>query len=287
MKVNSKLSTSMVMTVILCMAFIFPANVTAQEPSYGEGIIVDGLTTDWDLNNDFFADMYLAGNPDFAILSSLYLRYSCEEERLYLLVLDYSDDLLIPDLDPDEVWLKIYDLSNNTLVNGDCGGPDLEDCGFEWVFDLPDGGSPLLQGFEAYAEVAEGFYFEFEAHMNVSGETSSTGKRSSGNAIPLFIQCEDPIVDAEELPTSIALQQNYPNPFNPLTTIKFSLDQTSFSSLIVYDLVGHEVATLVSGLLPAGEQSVTFDASNISSGVYIYSLQVGNQNLTRKLVLIK
>ncbi len=90
---------------------------------------------------------------------------------------------------------------------------------------------------------------------------------------------------------SFTLNQNYPNPFNPSTKIRFSLPATGNSALNavvkVYDVLGNLVATLVNEKLDAGTYEVTFNASNLSSGIYFYSLQYGSYNQTCKMSLIK
>lgn len=88
-------------------------------------------------------------------------------------------------------------------------------------------------------------------------------------------------------PTEISLKQNYPNPFNPSTTISYSLSENSKVTLDVFDLMGRKVATLVNGKQNAGEQSVSFDANSLASGVYIYRLVAGSQQFTRKMILLK
>lgn len=90
-----------------------------------------------------------------------------------------------------------------------------------------------------------------------------------------------------KLPLNFSLQQNYPNPFNPTTTIKYSISQTSFVTLKVFDLLGKEVATLVNGEKNPGNYKVDFYANGISSGVYFYRLKAGNFVTTKKLVLLK
>ncbi|NBC66637.1 MAG: T9SS type A sorting domain-containing protein [Bacteroidetes bacterium] len=91
----------------------------------------------------------------------------------------------------------------------------------------------------------------------------------------------------EELPTSVDLKQNYPNPFNPTTVISYQLPVKSEVQLKVFDLTGRQVATLVDGQVQAGTHNVRFDGSSLSSGVYIYRLQTGDQRLTKKFTLIK
>ncbi len=88
-------------------------------------------------------------------------------------------------------------------------------------------------------------------------------------------------------PVSFALNQNYPNPFNPSTTISYSVPEKSFVTLKVYDVLGNEVASLVNSQTEAGEHSVNFNASNLSSGVYYYQITAGNNVATKKLMLLK
>jgi len=90
-----------------------------------------------------------------------------------------------------------------------------------------------------------------------------------------------------EVPDKYKLFQNYPNPFNPTTTISFELPSESFASLKVYDVLGTEVATLVNDKLTAGHHEVTFNGSQLTSGVYFYRLLAGKYTKTSKAVLIK
>jgi hypothetical protein len=94
-------------------------------------------------------------------------------------------------------------------------------------------------------------------------------------------------IEDETVPMVTELQQNYPNPFNPATTINFSLANDSKVSLVVYDVMGREVANLVNGEMVKGSHKVSFDASRLVSGVYYYNLKAGNVNQTKKMMLIK
>jgi len=83
------------------------------------------------------------------------------------------------------------------------------------------------------------------------------------------------------------LLQNYPNPFNPSTTISFSLPRRSFVTLKIYDVIGREIATIVSEELSAGNYSRSWNASNMSNGVYFYRLQADQFSETKKLFLLR
>jgi len=88
-------------------------------------------------------------------------------------------------------------------------------------------------------------------------------------------------------PDSYNLAQNYPNPFNPSTTISWQSPVGSHQTLKIYDVLGNEVATLVDEFREAGRYEITFDASNLASGIYFYRLQVGSFVETKKMILLR
>jgi len=90
-----------------------------------------------------------------------------------------------------------------------------------------------------------------------------------------------------EVPTIYKLEQNYPNPFNPLTNIKFSIPKPGFVKLVIYNLLGEEVETLVNENLSQGNYKVDFNASALASGAYLYRLVSGNFSEIKKMVLVK
>ena len=91
----------------------------------------------------------------------------------------------------------------------------------------------------------------------------------------------------DTVPAEFALEQNYPNPFNPSTTISFTLQKSANVKLNVYSINGEKVATLANGSRTAGTHDIVFDASNLSSGVYFYTLSSGEFSQTKKMVLMK
>lgn len=120
---------------------------------------------------------------------------------------------------------------------------------------------------------------------DIDGDTRSTTKPYMGadeGSIPLSIER-----DLNAMPTEFTLMQNYPNPFNPSTTIKFNLAKEGMTSLIVYDILGKEVATLVNQHLSAGAYTVKFNAYNFASGIYLYRITAGSFSETKQMILTK
>ena len=93
--------------------------------------------------------------------------------------------------------------------------------------------------------------------------------------------------EGDELPREVSLSQNYPNPFNPQTMIEYALPAAGDVSLIVYDMLGREVTTLLNGPQTAGRHTVNFDAAHLSNGTYVYRLVAPNKTITRTMVLVK
>ncbi|MBK7980779.1 MAG: T9SS type A sorting domain-containing protein [Ignavibacteriae bacterium] len=99
-------------------------------------------------------------------------------------------------------------------------------------------------------------------------------------------------IEQNKVPDNFTLYQNYPNPFNPATTIKYSIPGNEKSEahnvkLLIFDILGNEVAVLVNEIQTSGEYKVSFNASNLASGTYFYRLQVGDYSQTKKMLLIK
>ncbi|MCX6120405.1 MAG: FG-GAP-like repeat-containing protein [Ignavibacteriales bacterium] len=107
-------------------------------------------------------------------------------------------------------------------------------------------------------------------------EASSLGKNVS----------ELSLLESDQ-PSGFKLYDNYPNPFNPSTEISFAIQENNFVSLKVYDLLGHEVATLVNDQLSSGLYSIQFNANRLSSGTYIYRLIAGTSVQTKRMLLMK
>ena len=95
-------------------------------------------------------------------------------------------------------------------------------------------------------------------------------------------------VDGESLmPEQYALDQNYPNPFNPATNFRFSIPQAGFTTLRIYNLLGQQVAVVIDEYMSPGSYDVRFDASGLSSGIYLYTIRVNDFSASKKMILMK
>ena len=93
--------------------------------------------------------------------------------------------------------------------------------------------------------------------------------------------------DEREFQNGINLHQNYPNPFNPTTKISYQIPELSYVKLKIYDVLGKEIATLVSEEKPAGNYEINFNAFDVTSGIYFYQLETESYLETKKMILLK
>ncbi len=164
-----------------------------------------------------------------------------------------------------------------TLRNdaGEVIGFDLTDAqGFYEIGGVQDGSYVLQADRVGFDEAAE--------TVQVDGEEQMVVRLNLSQASPT------PTDEPDELPTILVLGPNFPNPFNPATTLRYTLPQATHVRLVVYDVLGREVAVLIDQQQAAGERTVRFEApANLPSGVYFYHLQAGNQGATGRMVLLK
>ena len=123
------------------------------------------------------------------------------------------------------------------------------------------------------------------------GDSSSIGGQAIIFDAVKWIYVDSVQTDISEknisLPNKFIVEQNYPNPFNPTTIIDYSIPQTSFVTLKIYDALGNEVASLINGQKSAGNYKIKFNGSKLSSGIYFYRLNAGNYSETKKMILMK
>jgi hypothetical protein len=158
--------------------------------------------------------------------------------------------------------------------------------------------SKIKQTDATYAELLPGedIHFKYKTKQNVDKKKKIkhvlkvVGRYEKAEIEGLSIGKEkgDGIASVEEeLPKENRLFDNYPNPFNPTTTIKYELKEAVNLTLKVYDSLGRIVKTIEEGIKPAGRYEVSFDGSELSSGMYFYRLQSDKFNFTKKMLMIK
>jgi hypothetical protein len=167
-------------------------------------------------------------------------------------------------------------ISGQGLLAADCGGalvmsyPSAEG----WVIDVAGNGGMLAENAVLRLNLSDSKTLALEV----------LAARDGLNA-PVDLALDLPEVEA--LPTSYSLGQNYPNPFNPTTTVRFGLPEEAQVRLTVYNTLGQQVRTLVSGPMTAGWHEVQLDGSDLASGVYFYRLQADHYTDLRRMVLVK
>ena len=159
----------------------------------------------------------------------------------------------------------------------------------------PSGFGLSSSGEKVWFENASGTVIDSVDLVAVTDTSASYGRLPDGSAnwqilVPRTRGFSNVVTDVENEFNSISeyrLNQNYPNPFNPTTTISFTIPATSNVSLKVFNILGKEVATLVNETKSAGNYSINFNASGLSSGVYFYQLTTDNFTSTKKFTLMK
>ncbi|NIR95726.1 MAG: T9SS type A sorting domain-containing protein [Gammaproteobacteria bacterium] len=121
--------------------------------------------------------------------------------------------------------------------------------------------------------------------VTAAGEAAVADTRVFTLKFPIITSVESQTDN--QMPESYALNQNFPNPFNPSTAITFDMAQPGRAVLKIYNLIGQEIVTLIDGNLEAGRHKVDFDASNLSSGIYLYRLSINGFTDMKKMAFIK
>jgi hypothetical protein len=156
---------------------------------------------------------------------------------------------------------------------------------FNLSWFLPEGIVMTIKDFYGGAYIEETF---------TAGESSYTITNEEVNGIKVILKDETILnVIENETTTEFILEQNYPNPFNPTTTIKFTIPsvETPYRAslqtmLIVYDILGREVKTLLNKPMQPGTYEVEFNGSSLPSGVYLYRIKAGSFVQTKKMILV-
>jgi hypothetical protein len=196
-----------------------------------------------------------------------------------------------------DIWTQTFDIwTDVTLPNGNPYGPIINVPDFtapaSWSGNrdrdqvVPASAPTGMYAYNAYVgdypdDIWNSDSFDFEKLADGDG-IPVTGWTNTGEGF------EQWLTQAEvEIPSEYAVLGAYPNPFNPSTQISFALAQDGVVQLAVYDVNGRQVVTLVDGYRTAGVHDVSFDASSLSSGIYVYLLSAGDFSASGKMVLLK
>ena len=144
--------------------------------------------------------------------------------------------------------------------------------------------------------VENGFYVEGCSEFNIEGNACYNNGENYKIISSSDFNCDYNVEDitsienelfSSDIPVEYALQQNYPNPFNPSTKIKYSVAKAGNIKIVIYNLLGQEIKTLLNDYKLTGKHNVVVDGSNLTSGVYFYSIKTGDFYQTKKMLLMK
>lgn len=148
---------------------------------------------------------------------------------------------------------------------------------------LPSSNSPVLSG--AATPPNDGFFDQSAAFVGAFGDVDWTANWSNFNPVGYVTDVENNQNSLQ--PEEFKLSQNYPNPFNPSTKIVYSVAEPSKVKLVITNILGQIVETLVNDFQSSGNYEVNFDAKNLTSGLYIYTLEAGSVKISKKMTLLK
>jgi hypothetical protein len=187
----------------------------------------------------------------------------------------------------EEAHAMVLDTKGDIYVTGNSSGPTGRD-----FATIKYNSSGVQQWIMRYNGPGNAYDDALSIAINSSGNVAITGSSPGATsatdyATVKYSQTTTGINYSEEIPIEFSLNQNYPNPFNPSTKIKFSIPNSSFVTLKVYDVLGKEVALLINENLDAGVHNYNFNASGLTSGIYFYKILAVNFSETKKMILIK
>jgi hypothetical protein len=186
-------------------------------------------------------------------------------------------DILVPCPAGPQVFHFVYDGTNIIIYrNGTLVSTNPR------AVNMPTGTGFFVGGYSGFGLSGKMDEFRLIRRAYTPAEVSSTWNSDLGGCGLVGVE---PVSNV--IPETYSLSQNYPNPFNPTTNIKFAIPTAGNVKLVVYDLLGREVYTLVNEMKTAGNYVVDFDASELSSGVYFYKLETGSFTQTKKMLLVK
>ena len=263
-----------------------PPNVLVEQHVYG-----------WN-NESFCIVKMIVTNQESSNLPTIigldiiqYIDETWEDDNIYY---DLSNDMMVQ-YEVHYVAIKI--LSESTLsgqVMEWYDGYEVDSSYYNWMtagtfstdtlFTDADGGLGILAGESENLDAGANRVFYYAIAVG-SNETEMMDNMNQ--AVQTYYSITSVEADNNSVPNEFILEQNYPNPFNPSTNIKFAIPSGSDVRLKIFNTLGEEVIELINEYLDAGTYTYKFDASNLTSGIYIYSLQADGKQISNKMTLLK
>lgn len=265
---------------------------------YPPDVLVEQHVYGWDNENFCLIKMILTNResntlPTIAGLDIIqYMDFTWEDDHIFYNLTDQ----LLEQFESHYVGIKI--LSEQTLsaqvFEWWAEYSDFDSSYYAWMtagtFDTDtlitdaDGGVGILAGesVDLQTNASRTVYMAIAA-----GNDEADMLSNMGVAVQKYYSITSVEVDHNSVPDGYVLEQNYPNPFNPSTAIKFGIPEASNVRLKIFNSLGEEVAELVNEYMDAGTYTYNFDASKLPSGIYVYTLQAGEQLISKKMTLIK
>lgn len=247
----------------------------------GPGKSSDGAVS---IKLDGVGNIYVLGNSNGGLSTQMdyaTIKYNSQGDKIWEARYNASGG------NTEEVHAMVLDQYGNIYVTGNSSGPTGRD-----YATLKYNSSGVQQWVMRYNGPGNAYDDALSIAVNSSGDVAITGSSPGATsatdyATVKYSQTTTGINYSKEIPVGFSLNQNYPNPFNPSTKIKFSIPNSSFVTLKIYDVLGKEVALVVNENLNAGVHNYNFNASGLTSGIYFYKILAGNFSETKKMILIK
>jgi hypothetical protein len=263
-----------------------PPNVLVEEHVYG-----------WD-NESFCLVKMSATNQESSTIPTIigldiiqYVEETWENDHIYY---DMTNDMMVQ---YENHYVAIKILSEPTTsgqIMAWYDGYEVDSSYYNWMtagtfyadtlLTDPDGGIGIMAGESMNLDPNANRVFYYAIAV---GTDETEMINNMNQAVQTYYSITAIQADNNSIPKDFILEQNYPNPFNPSTNIKFALPAGSDVKLKIYNTLGEEVADLVNEYLEAGTYTFQFDASNLTSGIYIYTLQAGGKQISNKMTLVK
>lgn len=191
--------------------------------------------------------------------------------------------VILKTIDGGTIWdsLSIQSVPNSIYFTNNQTGWAVGDNGI--ILTTTDGGLTWNPQSSGTLNHLKSVYFLNDSTGWGVGDSGTILKTTTGGVVPI----EPKPLNDMNIPEAVTLFQNYPNPFNPSTTIEFSLPKAGYVTLKIYNIMGHEVASLVSEKLSAGIHKYDWNANDLASGVYFYKIEIDGHSLMKKTLLIK